>query len=239
MTLMNTLINNIILIPLLLALSSLLFIAFTHSKRLAFNKKEKHPLIANKLLTRHPLVFFSGVKSIFFASNHWNELPFWLEQHGYQVLEINTPRSQYLKSWLDIFFSQIPGRVHLTIQAQQLDTLLPLLNPYKNKIESLSFDYHWLGNQLNEPTKSEYKKTKHRLLHLATQWTWSLHRLATHSKQTKENLESLPRHSVAWMLNSDQRLTSLYYAQSLAEQDFIGKDNKSLHREIASFNLEV
>lgn len=228
--------NNILFTSVVLSTTCMMSIFYVHKRRLAFNKNERHALIANKLLTRHPLVFFSGVKSLFFASNHWNELPFWLEQHGYQVLEINTPKSEFLNSWLEIFFSQIPGRIHLTIPAEQIESFLPLLKPYKNKIESLSFNYHWLGNKLNETKKNEFKKMTERTLNLATHLMWSLHRQAIQKTQSKDKTSQKP---TAWMLNEEQRKTSLYYAQSLAEQDFIDKENKSLHRVSPSSNLEA
>lgn len=42
----------------------------------------------NCLLTRHPIVFLSGRKSIFRFGEYWNQIPCYLKEHGYEVLTI-------------------------------------------------------------------------------------------------------------------------------------------------------
>lgn len=40
----------------------------------------------NCLLTRHPLVFLDGSASLFRLFDHWNNIPTFLREHGYEVL---------------------------------------------------------------------------------------------------------------------------------------------------------
>jgi hypothetical protein len=42
-------------------------------------------LIPNCLLTKYPLVFIPGPRSIFYFMRYWNEIPHFLASHGYEV----------------------------------------------------------------------------------------------------------------------------------------------------------
>ena len=41
----------------------------------------------NCLMTRHPLVFIPGRFSFFYFSKYWNNIPQYLKEHGYEVIE--------------------------------------------------------------------------------------------------------------------------------------------------------
>ena len=43
----------------------------------------------NCLLTRSPIVFLSGRRSLFYFLNYWNGVPHYLREHGYEVEELN------------------------------------------------------------------------------------------------------------------------------------------------------
>ncbi len=45
----------------------------------------------NCLLTRYPIVFLSGRKSLFRLFDYWNEIPLYLREHGYDVWELEAP----------------------------------------------------------------------------------------------------------------------------------------------------
>lgn len=56
----------------------------------AHNWKRSHgspnwELQANRLLTRYPLVFLSGKRSLFYFMGYWNQIPHYLASHGYEV----------------------------------------------------------------------------------------------------------------------------------------------------------
>ena len=41
--------------------------------------------LPNCLLTRHPIVFITGHRSLFYFRNYWNQVPRYLYEHGYDV----------------------------------------------------------------------------------------------------------------------------------------------------------
>lgn len=45
----------------------------------------------NCLLTRYPLVFLTGRRSIFYFRNYWNQIPNFLAEHGYEVEILELP----------------------------------------------------------------------------------------------------------------------------------------------------
>jgi hypothetical protein len=48
-------------------------------------------LTPNCLLTRHPIVFLTGRRSLFYFLSYWNEIPAFLTAHGYQVYILPLP----------------------------------------------------------------------------------------------------------------------------------------------------
>ncbi len=60
----------------------------------------------NCLLTRHPLVFVTGPRSIFYFKKYWNAYPEILTEHGYEVFTLHLPwsgpaRGTFLQNFLD------------------------------------------------------------------------------------------------------------------------------------------
>lgn len=51
----------------------------------------KIELAPNCLLTRHPIVFVTGRRSIFYFLNYWNQVPAFLAEHGYEVEVVALP----------------------------------------------------------------------------------------------------------------------------------------------------
>ena len=52
----------------------------------------------NCLLTRYPIAFLSGRKSIFKPFEYWNLIPAYLREHGYEVLILEPPANAPLVS---------------------------------------------------------------------------------------------------------------------------------------------
>lgn len=53
----------------------------------------KIQLKPNCLLTRHPIVFVTGPRSIFYFKKYWNAYPEILTEHGYEVFTLHLPWS--------------------------------------------------------------------------------------------------------------------------------------------------
>jgi hypothetical protein len=70
-------------------------------------EKVEFTLRPNCLLTKHPIVFIEGRKSIFYFLSYWNQIPQFLFQHGYEVLEYelhwrdSKKRLQQLRDFLE------------------------------------------------------------------------------------------------------------------------------------------
>ncbi|MGE3758088.1 MAG: hypothetical protein AB7H97_10040 [Pseudobdellovibrionaceae bacterium] len=88
-----------------LFLVSLGFLTFAFLSNLSRSKRHfPIELRPNCLLTRYPLVFATGRKSIFYFLAYWNKTPEFLKQHGYEVLEFNLPwrnKAQRKMAWLE------------------------------------------------------------------------------------------------------------------------------------------
>ncbi len=55
------------------------------------NRKFYYELTPNCLLTRWPILFVSGRRSLFYFSKYWNVFPEFLTEHGYDVYSLNLP----------------------------------------------------------------------------------------------------------------------------------------------------
>lgn len=75
-----------IILGLLVIAASLLFQVLQRRKRaLRFRGLELKP---NCLLTRYPMAFISGPRTLFRLFDHWNDIPLYLREHGYEVFVI-------------------------------------------------------------------------------------------------------------------------------------------------------
>ena len=55
------------------------------------HREYSYRLFPNCLITRFPIVFIHGRKSIFYFGNYWNFLPKFLIDHGYEVIDLDLP----------------------------------------------------------------------------------------------------------------------------------------------------
>jgi hypothetical protein len=72
-------------------------------------------LIPNCLLTRYPLLFVTGERSVFYFRNYWNTLPQLLREHGYEVEVLELPwRANHRAHLLQLYLRRHPQqRFHL------------------------------------------------------------------------------------------------------------------------------
>ena len=97
------------------AVTLLVSVAFqTFERRLRAHRFQSLELKPNCLLTRYPIVFLSGPRTVFRLFDHWNSVPLFLREHGYEVYVIEpsgTKRQQRTASVLSAIESL--GRCHL------------------------------------------------------------------------------------------------------------------------------
>jgi hypothetical protein len=77
----------------------------------------------NCLLTRYPILFLSGKRSLFRFFEHWNDIPVFLREHGYDVFVIEYGNSgDALQNLLSIM-DHLERPCHIIADASQADTL--------------------------------------------------------------------------------------------------------------------
>ena len=54
-------------------------------------EKDIKDLVPNCLLTKHPVVFVTGYRSLFYFTSYWNQIPNYLREHGYDVEIMSLP----------------------------------------------------------------------------------------------------------------------------------------------------
>lgn len=136
-------------------MESLLFLlliigSFVGTNELYRAKKTKyrHQLEVNLLMTRFPLVFLTGKRSLFYFSNFWNQIPDFLAQHGFQIEIWNLPwshsskRNLQLKKYLQIN-SKNRRKIHLVVDLTCLKELVALFEKdsashYREKSKKIS-----------------------------------------------------------------------------------------------------
>lgn len=67
----------------------------------------------NCLLTRHPLVFLAGKRNLFKINDHWNLIPRFLREHGYEVLVLEPPSRTRTEASLLKALDDLPEACHL------------------------------------------------------------------------------------------------------------------------------
>lgn len=112
------------------------FAVYTRAQRL--KQLELRP---NCLLTRAPLVFVTGRRSLLYFLNYWNEIPEFLREHGYQVQVCSLPwrgfDSRY--SALSSFIEKQPRPIHLIADATSKFEVEKLLLTQRSRLASVGF----------------------------------------------------------------------------------------------------
>jgi hypothetical protein len=68
-----------------------LVISFSNFKRKRKVSNGQYKLIPNCLLTRSPLLFLTGPRSLFYFTSYWNTYTAYLAEHGYEVFNLKLP----------------------------------------------------------------------------------------------------------------------------------------------------
>lgn len=95
----------------------------------------------NCLLTRSPIVFVTGRRSLLYFLNYWNEIPGFLREHGYEVRVCSLPwrgsanRFQTLSRFLD----SATRPVHLIADSTSRAEVEKLLLTKRARLASFNF----------------------------------------------------------------------------------------------------
>ena len=93
-------------------------------------------LIPNCLLTKYPLVFIPGPRSLFYFMRYWNEIPHFLASHGYEVFLASLPwkdsekRKKYLLDFLTAKSQDSKEKIHLFFDQSSVLEISDLLRQH-------------------------------------------------------------------------------------------------------------
>jgi hypothetical protein len=123
-------------IALLAIFASVLLQKHVHqSRRASLKNLELRP---NCLLTRYPLAFLAGPRSLFHSGEHWNEIPSYLREHGYEVIELQpSARGDRLAEVLAAL-SSLEGQCHLFADSSEEPLLIAIAQARHPAVASLT-----------------------------------------------------------------------------------------------------
>ncbi len=95
----------------------------------------------NCLLTRSPIVFVTGRRSLFYFLNYWNEIPGFLREHGYEVQVYSLPwrGSAARYQSLNKFLEKAVRPVHLIADSSSRAEVERLLLTKRGRLASFNF----------------------------------------------------------------------------------------------------
>lgn len=77
----------------------------------------------NCLLTRHPIAFLSGPRTLFRLFDPWNDVPLFLREHGYEVVEVACrARPRSAEEWTKVL-DRLPEKYHVVADSSQARAL--------------------------------------------------------------------------------------------------------------------
>lgn len=97
----------------------------------------------NCLLTRYPVVFATGPRSIFYFLAYWNKIPDFLREHGYEVYALPLHwrnRSERAKQWQKFLerLDRDNTKCHLIVDSYTANELGDLWNERPSRIQSIT-----------------------------------------------------------------------------------------------------
>lgn len=120
------------LIIFILSLSVFILGLAVFANRARARKDIPFELTPNCLLTRWPILFVTGPRSIFYFSKYWNLHPVFLTEHGYEVFTVHLPwkNADHRRQRFEEFLSQQENHkrhFHLVVDSPTLSELESVL----------------------------------------------------------------------------------------------------------------
>lgn len=131
---------SIFIVALFIAIGFLVFAVHFQIRRRENRQKrlQSLELRPNCLLTRHPIVFIAGRRSIFRLFEHWNEVPAFLREHGYDVYVLEpAPRKPFGESMLE-GLAEFPEKCHLIADSSLKSELESIARAKHPRVASLT-----------------------------------------------------------------------------------------------------
>lgn len=202
---------------------SIVAVIVLHNLRRAKNIKQWE-LKPNCLMTRHPLVFITGRRSLFYFLSYWNQIPNFLSEHGFDVTILslnwnntNIRTKQLVQNFVGL--ERVHKKVHLFIDQTTLSELVLLIqNRDFESIASITL----IGNGAKLPPYRlkipiyELELIPHKF---SAPIFWKIHSVLTFQFKMKSEIASLTQ--LGWNLKAENGYTILERVQDLAERDLI------------------
>lgn len=106
-------------------------------RRIRRRRLEGLELRPDCLLTRYPIAFLSGPRSLFWLFDHWNDVPTYLREHGFDVIVIEPADNGAKNSVLEAL-GELSGLHHLIADSSQRVLLESLARAKHEKVASLT-----------------------------------------------------------------------------------------------------
>ncbi|KHD87762.1 MAG: hypothetical protein OM95_12155 [Bdellovibrio sp. ArHS] len=181
----------------------------------------------NCLLTRWPLLFVTGPRSLFYFSKYWNIYTVFLAEHGYEVFTLHLPwknteqRQERFRHFLEQQ-EKSQRRFHLVVDAPTMAEFSDLLASRRSpsvisitELADLGVEDPRVLSLKAYPIPKEVLEFPHRPATPLLELSYSLHRQSAKNKKLP-SLNVLGANTKTALENSQRLLTR---AQTLAEMD--------------------
>lgn len=113
-------------------------------------------LIPNILMTRYPLMFVGRSRSMFRLAGDFLEMPVYLQEHGYQVDEVEIAPDSNTAESLRLLLATTPLPVHLIVSETFADAAYDLAFDGHPKLATLTL----IGNKSSEDRRIALRPTR-------------------------------------------------------------------------------
>ncbi len=123
-----------------LALAVFVSLGLISINYLRLKRRVTPQLIPNCLLTRYPVYFITGRRSLFYFMNYWNDIPFYLKEHGYDVRVQHMSWRDNKKRTIELtdFIFKLSGPIHLIADSSLEDEMRSLAELHLANLASIS-----------------------------------------------------------------------------------------------------
>lgn len=177
-------------------------------------------LTPNLLMTRYPLVFVHGPKSLFHFYDYWNGLPKFMFEHGYETYEWDLPwknttsRVQALVQNL----SAMDGSAHFILAEDVEPELIDELKRRRNQVTTINLLKEPPDNYHPEPFLALHYRDWGNNSNSRFDMNWALHQLTLGRKRLASLPPYLTPHPSPQRSKVERRFLDL--GVELAEKDF-------------------